>query len=69
MRLVLAGGDDYELLFTLPADHFGHIAQLAEAGGCSLRCIGSMVQGEGVECRRAGARVNVAGQGYDHFAS
>ena len=68
-RLVLHGGDDYELLFTLPADHFGHIAHLAEAGGCSLRCIGSMVQGEGVECRRDGARVNVAGKGYDHFAS
>jgi thiamine-monophosphate kinase len=68
-RLVLTGGDDYELLFTLPADHFGHIAHLAEAGGCSLRCIGSMVRGEGVECRRDGARVNVAGKGYDHFAS
>ncbi len=25
-RLVLHGGDDYELLFTLPADHFGHVA-------------------------------------------
>jgi len=68
-RLVLHGGDDYELLFTLPADHFGHIAHLAEAGGCNLRCIGSMVQGDGVECRRDGVRVNVAGQGYDHFAS
>jgi len=68
-RLVLHGGDDYELLFTLPADHFGHIAHLANAGGCSLRCLGSMVQGEGVECRRDGARVNVAGKGYDHFAS
>jgi thiamine-monophosphate kinase len=68
-RLVLHGGDDYELLFTLPADHFGHIAHLAEAGGCSLRCIGSMVRGEGVECRRDEARVDVAGKGYDHFAS
>ena len=68
-RLVLHGGDDYELLFTLPADHFGRIAHLAETGGCSLRCIGSIVQGGGVECRRDGARVNVAGQGYDHFAS
>jgi thiamine-monophosphate kinase len=68
-RLVLHGGDDYELLFTLPAEHFGHIAHLAEAGGCSLRCIGSMVQGAGVECRRNGLRVNVVGKGYDHFAS
>jgi hypothetical protein len=28
-----------------------------------------MVPGEGVECRREGARVHVAGTGYDHFAS
>ncbi|MDH4164939.1 MAG: thiamine-phosphate kinase [Gammaproteobacteria bacterium] len=68
-RLVLHGGDDYELLFTLPADRFGHIPGLAAAGGCSLQCIGSMVQGEGVECRRNGARVNAAGKGYDHFAT
>jgi thiamine-monophosphate kinase len=66
-RLVLHGGDDYELLFTLPADHFGHIAHLAEAGGCNLRCIGSMVRGAGVECRRDGTRVEIAGSGYDHF--
>ncbi|MGB7738069.1 MAG: thiamine-phosphate kinase [Steroidobacteraceae bacterium] len=68
-RLVLHGGDDYELLFTLPADRFGHIANLAAAGGCSLQCIGSIVPGEGVECRRDGAHVNVAGKGYDHFAT
>jgi thiamine-monophosphate kinase len=68
-RLVLHGGDDYELLFTLPAAHLGRVASLAAAGGCSLRCIGSMVQGEGVECRRNGTRVNVAGKGYDHFAT
>ncbi len=68
-RLVLHGGDDYELLFTLPSDHFGHIAHLAETGACSLRCIGAMAPGEGVECRRDGVRVNVAGKGYDHFAS
>jgi thiamine-monophosphate kinase len=68
-RLVLHGGDDYELLFTLPAEHLGRVAHLAATGGCSLQCIGSMVPGEGVECRREGARVHVAGTGYDHFAS
>jgi thiamine-monophosphate kinase len=68
-RLVLHGGDDYELLFTLPADHFRHIAHLAEEVACSLRCIGAMVQGEGVECRRDGEPVPVAGKGYDHFAA
>ena len=67
-RLVLHGGDDYELLFTLPSDHFGLIARLAQAGGCSVRCIGTMMAGAGVECRRDGAPVAMEGRGYDHFA-
>jgi thiamine-monophosphate kinase len=67
-RLVLHGGDDYELLFTLPSDHFGLIARLAEAGGCGVRCIGTMTTGTGVECRREGAPVAMEGRGYDHFA-
>jgi thiamine-monophosphate kinase len=68
-RLVLHGGDDYELLFTLASDHIGLIAQLAQAGGCSLRCIGSMTAGSGVECRRDGAPVAITEGGYDHFAA
>ena len=67
-RLVLHGGDDYELLFTLPSDHFGLIPRLADEGGCNLRCIGAMTAGAGVECRRDGAQVVIAGSGYDHFA-
>lgn len=67
-RLVLHGGDDYELLFTLPSDHFGLIPHLADAGGCSVRCIGTMAAGVGVECRRDGAPVAMQGLGYDHFA-
>jgi thiamine-monophosphate kinase len=67
-RLVLLGGDDYELLFTLPSDHFGLIPRLAEEGGCNLRCIGAMETGSGVECRRDGAPVVVKGTGFDHFA-
>jgi thiamine-monophosphate kinase len=67
-RLVLLGGDDYELLFTLPSDHFGLIPRLAEEGGCNLRCIGAMATGSGVECRRDGAPVVVKGTGFDHFA-
>ncbi|MDH4106643.1 MAG: thiamine-phosphate kinase [Gammaproteobacteria bacterium] len=67
-RLVLHGGDDYELLFTLPSDHFGLIARLAQAGGCSVRCIGAMTAGAGVECRREGAAIALEGTGFDHFA-
>jgi thiamine-monophosphate kinase len=67
-RLVLQGGDDYELLFTLPADQFGSIAPLAQAGGCNVRCIGAMTAGSGVECRRDGAPIAMEAPGHDHFA-
>jgi thiamine-monophosphate kinase len=68
-RLILHGGDDYELLFTLSSDQFGQIPALAEAAGCNLRCIGTLVRGSGVECRRDGAGVDLTGTGYDHFAT
>jgi thiamine-monophosphate kinase len=67
-RLVLHGGDDYELLFTVPAAAIARVASIATATGCPLHRIGTVVAGAGVACRRAGTPVDVAGQGYDHFA-
>jgi thiamine-monophosphate kinase len=67
LHCVLHGGDDYELLFTAPADAVGRLAGIAEAGGCPLHRIGSVVAGAGVTCLREGRPVAIAGQGYDHF--
>ncbi len=66
-RLVLLGGDDYELLFTLSA---------ADADRCQAELrrdfpiarIGEIEAGRGVLCERDGLVVQVAGGGYDHFA-
>ncbi|MCJ7453646.1 MAG: thiamine-phosphate kinase [Steroidobacteraceae bacterium] len=66
-RLVLLGGDDYELLFTLSAAE-------ADRGQAELRRdfpitrIGEIEAGRGVLCERDGLVVQVAGGGYDHFA-
>jgi thiamine-monophosphate kinase len=65
---VLHGGDDYELLFTLPVANAGRVAELAQATGCELHCIGEIVAGEGVSCTRGGRVVAVPGTGFDHFA-
>jgi thiamine-monophosphate kinase len=66
-RLVLAGGDDYELLFTLPAAEAAAIeAVLAPA--CRVHRIGRIEAGRGVRCLRGGRPVSVAAGGYDHFA-
>ena len=54
LRWALAGGDDYELCFTLPA------GETAPAG-CTL--VGRVEAGEGVDC---GMAIDFAG-GYEHF--
>lgn len=72
-RLALAGGDDYELLFTVSPE----LAARFEADvGSTVRCtrIGTIVGAAtrsdvGVDCYRHGVRVSVdALSSYDHFA-
>jgi thiamine-monophosphate kinase len=65
-RLVLHGGDDYELLFTLPADRAAALVPRLHAV-CTVNCIGEITSGAGVSCRRAGSPVAIPGGGYDHF--
>jgi thiamine-monophosphate kinase len=66
-HLVLSGGDDYELLFTLPAAEAERFeAELGEV--CAVTRIGEIEEGRGVRCERDGLAVVVAGRGYDHFA-
>jgi len=67
-RLVLHGGDDYELLFTVPATAVARVASIATATQCPLHRIGTVVAGDGVACRRNGRPATVAGEGHDHFA-
>ncbi len=55
VQWALAGGDDYELLFTVPADKADRVPE-----GCT--CIGEVLDGEGVSCD-----VEVTSQGYRHF--
>lgn len=66
-KFVLSGGDDYELLFTLPAAEAGrHEAALRKT--LAITRIGRIVAGHAVRCERAGLAVDVASRGYDHFA-
>jgi len=67
-RLVLHGGDDYELLFTVPPAAVARVASIATATRCPLHRIGTVTAGAEVACRRDGRPVTVAGKGHDHFA-
>ncbi|HMN46713.1 MAG TPA: thiamine-phosphate kinase [Povalibacter sp.] len=62
LDLALAGGDDYELLFTVdPLD----VAKVP----ASCICIGRIEAGSSVVCVREGQVVDVKRRGYDHFSA
>ncbi len=62
----LAGGDDYLLAFTLPADAL----PIMQAEGWPIHVIGHVAVGEGVRLVAAdGHSVSVSHRGYNHFTS
>jgi len=65
-RLVLTGGDDYELLFTLPPSRAAGDLEALQAG-IAVTCIGEIAAGSEVSCLRHGATVAIPDGGYDHF--
>jgi thiamine-monophosphate kinase len=58
----LAGGDDYELLFTVSPDRAGAVP-------VSCACIGVMTADRAVVCTREGEPVEILRRGYDHFSA
>jgi thiamine-monophosphate kinase len=69
LQLAAAGGEDYELMATLPAETLDDAsARVAAAGESSLTAIGEVEAGEGVEIRLPGGG-RLEAPGYDHFAA
>ena len=65
----LAGGEDYGLLFTAPADAAEELVRLvARAGGSVISRVGRITAGSGVVLFHQGRSRRIAYQGYDHFA-
>lgn len=66
---LLAGGDDYELLFCAPREADDALAALSARLALPLTRIGTMQAGNGVRLvDAAGADLPVGRRGYDHFA-
>jgi thiamine-monophosphate kinase len=67
---LLAGGDDYELVFTAPPSKRSEIETAARAAGVPVAVIGATVAGRsGVRLRDArGKTVSTRRAGFDHFA-
>ena len=62
--LVLGGGDDYELCFTVPPERLPDL----KASGVTSTCIGELVAGEGVVVFDREGRPLPPVKGWDHFA-
>jgi thiamine-monophosphate kinase len=67
VHYALAGGDDYEMMFSIPP---ARLAQFAALSGDLVRCtrIGEITGTRTVECRRAGRPFAVQRRGYEHFS-
>ena len=68
-QLQLAGGDDYELAFTMPAAHAAVLQEIATRDEFVFTCIGRVVEGAGVRLHDAhGNPIETPQRGWEHFA-
>jgi thiamine-monophosphate kinase len=64
----LAGGDDYELIFTAPAEALDQVQAAARASGTAVARVGRIVAGDGVQLIDAqGAAIAQPFESFDHF--
>ena len=66
---IMAGGDDYELCFTVPPQRLECVRSLARHWDCRCSEIGIVEEGEGLRCQwQDGSYYHLEKLGYDHFA-
>lgn len=67
-RLALAGGDDYELLFSVPPGRHAEVEATGAAAGVAVACIGAIEQGSGLTVvDHDGRTMDIAARSFDHF--
>ncbi|HEY4228926.1 MAG TPA: thiamine-phosphate kinase [Thermoanaerobaculia bacterium] len=67
LELALSGGDDYEILFTVPEDATAALEAHRPELGVPVTRIGRVQEGRGAVLRDGGVERDVAGLGHDHF--
>ena len=63
----LTGGDDYEILLTLPAERLEAFRAAATDAGVAVTEIGRIVAGQGTRFTRSGKALDFARTSYSHF--
>ncbi|MBN1418198.1 MAG: thiamine-phosphate kinase [Planctomycetes bacterium] len=67
--LLLAGGEDYELVICAPSGILGRLrARFERRFGIPLRPIGRVTRGAGIRARLDGRTLRLPRRGFDHFA-
>jgi thiamine-monophosphate kinase len=64
----LTGGEDYELLFTVPLARLGAMTHAMALGLGPVTRIGTVMSGNGVRVSARGGVMQFSGAGFDHFA-
>ena len=67
LELALCGGEDYELLFTVPPGRCALLMRLAEKWECNLACLGTVSGHTGVRWLRDGKPYTLPDSGFEHF--
>lgn len=65
--LVLSGGDDYELCFTVPLSKQAGFDKVIKENKMLVTCIGEIEPQKGVRCFLNNKEIDVQGAGYQHF--
>lgn len=66
--IILNGGDDYELLFTAPAQYISHIDEISLQSGVQITQIGQIKQGKTLTCLSPnGQEMQITQKSYTHF--
>jgi thiamine-monophosphate kinase len=63
----VTGGDDYEILLTVPSNRLGSLLAAAREAGVAVTEIGKIAAGEGVRFLRDGKTLSFAQASYSHF--
>ncbi len=65
LQLALAGGEDYQLVFTSALNQ-SDMQKIARSVGCHVYCLGNIVEGNGVVLCEGEVRQDIGFKGYEH---
>lgn len=67
LPLVLSGGDDYELCFTIPENKQAQFDSVIKESNFLVTCIGEIESLHGIRCYLNNKEIEIQAAGYEHF--